>query len=131
MNQEKNTFKKAERLNSINILDELFGKGDSFLIYPLKVVYLETIIPSKFPVQVLFSVGKRNFKNAVDRNLLKRRLRESYRLQKRSLYESLGEKKIALAFIYVAKEKLPFSNIDKSMKIAISKLGLDSGIISK
>ncbi|MFM8741460.1 MAG: ribonuclease P protein component [Cytophagales bacterium] len=68
----KSTFKKEKRLSSKKQIEELFAKGFYFYLFPFKVVYL----PAKTTVtQVLISVSARSFKKAVDRNLIKRRIR--------------------------------------------------------
>ena len=116
------TLKKTERLHSRKLIEELFQKGDSLLAYPVKVVYLNNITSEEHPVQAAFSVSKRTFKKAVVRNHLKRRMREAYRLQKPEFYNSVGENKIAMMFIYIAKDKLAYSEIEKGMKKALKKL---------
>ncbi len=118
----KATFKKEERLTSKKIIDTLFTEGDSFLSYPVKVVFIETKLPSKFPVQAAFSVGKRNFKRAVHRNLIKRKMRESYRLNKQTLYNSLSGKQVAVFFIFVGKEIPDFRQVNSSIEKGIKKL---------
>src|SRR5680860_1391084 len=85
----KFSFKKEERLCSKKIIDKLFSEGDSFLSFPLKVVFMQTSLSVKYPVQAAFTVGKRNFKSAVQRNLIKRKIRETYRLNKFQLYHCL------------------------------------------
>lgn len=120
-----NNFKltKKERLNGIKLIGRLFEEGESFYIFPLKVVFLITPLFSQFPAQVSFSVSRRNFKRAVHRNLIKRRLREAYRLNKPAFYEGIPEgRQVAVMFIYTYKEIKDFSDIDKSMKKALKKL---------
>jgi ribonuclease P protein component len=118
------TFHKAERLCSQKIIGELFSSGESFLSYPLKVVFLKADLPESFPVQAAFTVSKRNFKRAVDRNLLKRRMREAYRLKKPNLYRDIAEKKlqIAIMFVYIGKDITEYSAIEKAMISAFKKL---------
>jgi len=118
------TFHKEERLCSQKIIGDLFTSGESFLAYPLKVVFLKTDIPESSPVQAAFTVSKRNFKRAVKRNLLKRRMREAYRLNKPGFYEELAASDIHLAimFVYVGKEITEFSAIEKGMLSAFKKL---------
>ena len=115
----QHTFKKHERLCSKSVIKELFEKGSSFYLYPFKVFFLENREVSANVHQCLFSVPKRNFKRAVDRNLLKRRLREAYRLNKALMG---GEKKYFIAYIYTAKEKLPFSTIEEKLKSTLVRL---------
>lgn len=118
------TLKKEERLCSQKVLGELFTSGESFLVYPLKVVFLKTESPQPFPVQVAFAVSKRNFKRAVKRNLLKRRMREAYRLNKPAFYDELAaiELHIAAMFIFIGKDIVEFATIEKSMILALKKI---------
>jgi len=117
------TFRKEEKLCSQKIIGEIFLSGTSFLCYPLKVVWKEEVLPTLFPAQVVFSVPKRLFKKAHDRNLLKRQLREIYRYRKQELYQllDLNDRKIAVMIVYIAKEKLEFSQIEDAMTKVISK----------
>jgi ribonuclease P protein component len=118
------TFHKAERLCSQKIIGELFTSGESFLSYPLKVVFLKTELPESFPVQAAFTVSKRNFKRAVKRNLLKRRMREAYRLNKTSFYAEIASKElhIAMMFVYVGKDIIEYPAIEKAMISAFKKV---------
>jgi len=100
------TFKKEERLCNKRLLAQLYQSGSSFLLYPYKVVFLP-YTPLNAPVQVVISVSKRRFKKAVERNLLKRRIREAYRLRKaEQLYTFLEDKAtgLLLSIQYVGKE---------------------------
>jgi len=120
---ENLTFKKDERLNSKILIGKLFSEGDSFLAYPLKVVLLKTDFIESFPAQVSFSVSKRNFKKAVTRNLIKRRMRETYRLQKSSFYQKLESEniKLVMMFVFIGKEISSYQEIEKGMKSALKK----------
>lgn len=117
------TFSRKERLKSVKEIAKLFESGKSFLGYPIKVVWVETANDLPFPVQAAFSVSKRNFKHATDRNKLKRRMKEAYRLNKFLLYEKLSTQKISCIFIYIAREELTSALIGKSMKTVLLKLG--------
>jgi ribonuclease P protein component len=121
---ERFTFKKEERLCSQIIIGKLFSEGESFLSFPLKVVMLKTTLPSPIPVQSAFSVSKRNFKKAVHRNLIKRRMREAFRLNKNNFYEKLeeGNCQLALMFIFIGKEISAYPEIEKGMEAAIRKI---------
>jgi len=118
------TFRKEEKLCSQRIIGEIFLSGTSFLCYPLKVVWKYELLLTPYSAQVVFSVPKRLFKRAHDRNLLKRQLREVYRHQKRDLYQALelNDRKIAFMIVYIAKEKLDFSQIESAMEKVITKL---------
>lgn len=111
------SFKKKERLKSKILIDQLFSNGHSFFTYPFKVLFIATTEENTNTLQVLFSVPKRSFKQAVRRNLIKRRMREAYRLNKNQLYKQLqqNKKQIAVIFIYVEKEIKDFSLIEKGM----------------
>ncbi len=116
------TFNKKERLKSRKVIEGLFTEGKSFLVYPIKVIYLQTDTREGFPVQAAFSVSKKNYRKAAQRNLVKRRLKEAYRLQKAGFYKHLGDTKLTVMFVYVAKEILPYSEFEKAMKTILNKL---------
>jgi len=124
------TFHKEERLSSQKLIETMFVSGHSFLCYPLKVVYYTPDEPDVDSVlQVGISVPKKNFKRAVKRNLLKRRIREAYRLHKHELYEYLTATKqeVVIMFIYVGKEPLAYLKIEGGVKKAISRLKKELG----
>ena len=116
------TFKKEERLCSKKVIDQLFLNGSSFLIFPLKVVFLETSLPGVFPAQAGFSVSKKIFKRAVHRNRIKRLMREAYRLNKHELYRQLENRQLALFFIFVGKELTDFKTVDKAIKKSLHRI---------
>jgi ribonuclease P protein component len=122
------TFKKEERLCNKKLIDTLFHNGSSFLCYPFKASWLFVEGPQPFPVQILFSVSKKRFKRAVDRNLIKRRMREAYRLNKQQhLYDLLNgiDKKIVLSLGYIGKEIAPSDFTEKKMLKLLSQLGAE------
>src|SRR5687768_12501371 len=106
----KLTFGKVERLKKEKSIQELFEKGSSFYLFPFKVFFLVNADQQHPTHQLLFSVSKKNFKRAVDRNLIKRRMREAYRLQKSTLPQS---PRLILGFIYTHKEILLFEEMKK------------------
>lgn len=110
-------FSKKERLHSQKLIKELFDKGSSFFLFPFKVLVLNVPTEVSGTNQALFSVSKKKFKKAVDRNLVKRRMREAYRLHKH-LFPMTGSDKKLIAFIYVSPDILTFQTIEgKIMKI--------------
>lgn len=118
----KLTFKKAERLKSAKTIGKLFKEGQSFGVYPLRLVWLRLEEPaSDSPVQFTLSVPKKNFKSAVARNRIKRKVREAWRLGKARLYRKLegAEGQLAFMVLYTAKEDLSFAQIEKSMRTLI------------
>ena len=122
------TFNKEERLCSHKLLEKLYHNGSSFLLYPFRIVWLQDTLPTEFPVQVVISVPKKRFKRAVDRNLLKRRIREVYRLNKsNSLYSFLQQRQsdLLLAINYVGKEISEYEFIEKKLKATLDKLQLE------
>ena len=115
-------FPKEERLCSKKLITELFSKGSSFNLYPLRFVFLKAETPApEFP-QVLISVSKKYFKRAVDRNRLKRQIRESYRLNKHKLLSENGQFLAVLGLIYIGKEKKPYNSIDKKLNAGLLRL---------
>lgn len=118
------TFRKEEKLCSQKIIGEIFLSGTSFLCYPLKVVWKEEKLLTPFSAQVVFSVPKRLFKRAHDRNLLKRQLREVYRYRKNELYQLLegSDRQIAIMIVYIAKDKPEFEQLEGAMNKVILKL---------
>lgn len=120
----KQTFNKQERLCSKKQIDLLFDKGKSNYAYPLKFMYVEVNTKLQYPAQAMFVVPKRQFKKAHDRNLLKRRMREAYRLNKVNFYEYLHSinKIIICAFIYIGKKEEEYVAIEKSIKQNINTI---------
>ena len=104
-------FSKEERLCGKTCIDVLFSSGRSFKYFPFRVVCLENNANQSH--KVLFSVPRRTFKKAVDRNKIKRRAREAFRLN-RSFFPQ--EKKFDIGLIYIAKEVLPFSFIESKVQ---------------
>ena len=129
MVEGKYTLSKEERLSWKRYIDLLFDKGNSFVAFPLRVIFLPLPDDEKtvFPVRssMLISVSKKKFKRAVKRNSVKRLVREAYRLRKPELLSLLEEKdkRVLLAFIYMDKEIRPFSDMEKAMDKTIRLLG--------
>ncbi len=119
---------KEERIKSKKLFDNIFAKGKSVKSGFIRLNYFETQFDSANTAKVAFSVPKKIFKRAVKRNLLKRRTREAYRLNKIFLYDflTLNNIKIAILFVYLAKDEKTYSQIEKevlkTIKLLIAKL---------
>ena len=120
------TFNKQERIVSRKLIEQLFSKGSSFSVsvFPLRIVVMETArMADDIPVQVLVSVSKRHFKHAVDRNRVKRQVREAYRHHKQILTEKVQqEQTLAIAFIWLADELHESVTVEKSVKRLLGKV---------
>jgi ribonuclease P protein component len=119
------TFKKEERLCNKKLVDGLFHNGSSFLCYPYRVSWLLADTEQQFPVQIVFSVAKKRYKRAVDRNLVKRRMREAYRLNKQLLLYNVlngAGKKLVLSVSYIGKEISPYNFFEKKMLKLLTQL---------
>ena len=115
----KYTFRKEERLSRDKLIQELFDKGSSFYLFPFKVFFMSNPDQATPFHQVVISVSNRNFKRAVDRNLIKRRIREAYRLNKELLPV---RNKLLIAYIYSVKEVLPSVQIQERLVKTLKKL---------
>lgn len=116
------SFKKSEKLCSKKIIDKLFSEGETFLSYPLKIGFIELENSFESPAQAAFTVGKRNFKLAIQRTHIKRKIREAYRLNKHILYKGLGDKHVAVFFIFIGKNIPDYTLVESAMKKGIDKL---------
>lgn len=124
MNTGRETFQKSERLCSYKTIASLFEEGNIFYTRLFRVVWQSDPHPGPFPARIAFSVSKRNFRLAVTRNLLKRRMREAYRKNKESLYKFLNGENTGIVFAVIYKEAAlsEYSEIEASMKEMIQKL---------
>ena len=121
---KKYYFRKEERLCSIKLIEQLYSQGSSFSFYPFRIIY--SIQPiQEVPAQIVISVPKRKFKRAVDRNKIKRLIKEVYRHSKEDfLYPQLVEKNISLhiLIIYTGNEINTTINIRKKLNLALERL---------
>lgn len=112
------SFPKSERLTQIKVIDSLFQKDSTNVsqrfVYPFRVLYLSNAEANlEFP-QIVISVPKRKFKKAVDRNLLKRRIREAYRTNKPQFIGPAFQKlPDYIGFVYIGSVIEPYSKIEK------------------
>ncbi len=123
-NKVQAKFTKEERLCSKKQIDLLFLKGSSATAFPLKLMYMESDMAYVDPCQAMFVVPKRNFKRAHDRNKLKRRMREAYRLNKAPFYEMVKSKnkKMILCFLFIGKKAEEYTVIETAIFQHLKKI---------
>ncbi len=135
----RNKFVKAERLRHKSLVDKLFDEGKSLYEFPLRVTYrligeeeLAGVFRGAFPkriakVQMMVTVPKKKRRHAVDRVLLRRRIREAYRLQKGALLDKIetlgGVGTLSVAFVYMHSENVDYALIERKMAKLLRKIG--------
>lgn len=121
--EKVNTFSKAERLCSSTLIDRLFSEGNRQIsVFPIRLVWL--LADDVEGIQVLISAPKRNFHHAVDRNRIKRQIREFYRTGSFSLKETVAQKGkgMALAFLFNDNKLWESDKLDQRLSQALEKL---------
>ncbi|MDA0194703.1 MAG: ribonuclease P protein component [Bacteroidetes bacterium] len=115
-------FPKSEKLRLKNLIESLFKEGKSFFIYPFKVLHLLAPVEHSGN-QVLITVSSKKFKKATDRNKIKRRIREAYRLNKYDLTKKLNNNcHLLIGYLYVGDEILDFGVIETKLKKTLERL---------
>ena len=120
----KNNYTKKEKLKSKKDIEHLFKKGKSINAFPIRVIYVPKNELKGVAINAGVTVSKKNIRLAVNRNLIKRRIREAYRLNNSELKSHLNENdfEIDLMFIYSSKEVLPFARIEDKIKVLLTRL---------
>lgn len=125
------TLPRSERIRSLKAIRRLFSEGRGGFVYPIRYMALssdsaqsEESKSEERGVEVLFSVPKKFHKRANKRNLLKRRMREGYRLNRQLLVEKLGAqaKELDLALIYSAKELHSYKTIENVIRKVLEQV---------
>ncbi|MCL8008145.1 ribonuclease P protein component [Gelidibacter japonicus] len=109
------SFRKIEKLKGKKLIEKLFSEGQSVAAYPLRLVYLKTNFDDPVKIKTGVSVSKRNFKKAVDRNRIKRLMREAYRLNKSEYFNNIPDQ-YAFMILYIGKTQTDFETVSKKMK---------------
>lgn len=123
--QVRKTFTKAERLHEKKLIQQLFNEGSSFFKHPFKVVYLPVKRGDGPRARILVSVSKRNFKKAVDRNRIKRLIREAYRHNKHILspeFATPKDESLLIGFIYTGKNLPDFQEVEQKIMLILQEL---------
>jgi ribonuclease P protein component len=113
-------FPREERLKLRNRISELFAQGKRFQQGPISVLWMVSPWPLERGVQVMVGAPKRRFKHAVDRNRIKRLLRESYRLERADHFKSSPP--LLLAFLYQGDDRVALNELQRHMSSALSKI---------
>ena len=118
------SFSKSERLHGKDAIEEVFKQGKSFHLHPFKILYIRKDEGQLEASRLAIVVGKRNFRNASDRNLLKRRIREAYRQNKIILKDQLLKTngKCTFILIYVSDTILPYIEIKEKIILTLQRL---------
>ena len=116
-------------MKSRKLIEQLFREGKNFSAFPFKVFFVvgDKILKTQsliFNVQFGVGVGTKNFKKAVDRNRIKRLMREAYRLQKEILYNKMKDRnqQLAVFFIYTGKELPDYKIVYEKMEVTLQRL---------
>lgn len=127
MNEQDFGFTKAERLKHRKLFDALFAGSKRHLKHPLLCLYQSVELPSDEPIQVGFSVPKKHFKTAVERNQIKRWLREAYRQHAGTLKTVLTskDKHIAVLFITLKSDNISYERIRDKMVLLLRLIEQD------
>ena len=117
------TIKKKERLKHRKSISEAYTNGRTIQVYPLRAYYTEVTSTDSLLVKAAFAIPKRNFKKSVDRNLLKRKMREAYRLNQYLFKDRIsGARQINLVLLYFIRDKLSYQIIEKAAQKILKRL---------
>jgi len=114
------SLQKKERLKSKKHIEKLFAEGKHISNFPLRLVYLNTAFADLVSLKVMVIAPKKNFKSAINRNRIKRLLREAYRLNKHYVFNNI-EGNYALAILYLGKEMPDYKIVNDKMQGLLKK----------
>jgi ribonuclease P protein component len=127
----RHSFPKEENLKSRKLIGEIFESGSAIKQYPVIAHYI--ITENDITLSAGFTVSKRNFKRAVDRNRIKRLMREAYRLNKSPIVQSLKQRELhaALMFVYAGKDMPDFSSIEQKIIGIFNRFSKETSELNK
>ncbi|MBN1388567.1 MAG: ribonuclease P protein component [Bacteroidales bacterium] len=133
MYSNKFTYSKKEKLCSRKVITSLFENGKAFYSEPFRVLWLKSESINSFPALSAISVGKKSFARAVDRNRLKRLIREAWRINKKHLYDELEklDMQIVMMIIYIGDKKFDYKDIEAQMRHLVRRFALHLKTISE
>ena len=120
-NTESFSLSRTERLRGKSRIDRLFAEGRGVLVYPFRCVFL--VNGQTDNVAVMFSVPKKRFKRAVKRNLVRRRMKEAYRLNKRKIVAAAGGRGLDMSLMYIGNEVFEFGFMQGRLSLLLDKVG--------
>jgi ribonuclease P protein component len=125
--KQQYTLGKADKLKSRKAIEQIFKEGKSFSVFPFRVLYLQApalrpLHTANCPLQTAFSVSKRYFKKATDRNRVKRLMREAWRLQKNNLTQKINNKNLQVFIIYTGNELPEYEVVFEKITAVIKRL---------
>jgi ribonuclease P protein component len=131
--QTSNKYSKNEKLKSKKAIEHLFKKGKSINAFPIRVIHVSKQGLENISINAGVTVSKKNIKLAVNRNLIKRRIREAYRLNNHELKTHLKntDSEMNIMFIYSSKEILPYALIESKIKVLLTRLIEVSEVVSE
>lgn len=124
MTEQNRTYPRSEKLKSRKLIQELFARGKSVSVAPVKCLFLQQPAGMTELIQTGVGVSARNFRKSVQRNRIKRMLREAYRNNNQSLHQALSNQptSLALFLLYLGKDMPEWSQLQAAVKSALEKL---------